>query len=130
MKILAIEDDSNTCVLLKRLLNEADIKWTDFRCIATLQAARHELEIFEPDFIFLDLKLPDSPDGKDAVKQILFFNKIAPTVVLTGMAENFFVQCMLAGAMDCLDKKLYIIPSNMAFLAHVIARAKLTWKKS
>jgi DNA-binding response OmpR family regulator len=128
MKILAIEDEPNICTLLRKLLSEADIKISDFRCLSTLSAGIEEVKNFTPDIIFLDLKLPDSPDGTDSVKVIPYLKSIAPVLVLTGLADSFFVECLEAGAEDCLDKKLYILPSNMSFLAHAIARAKLKWK--
>lgn len=129
MKILTIEDDEGICTLLKRLLKDADINWTDFRCIGTLEAGIKELETFSPDLIFLDLRLPDSQSGQESVDSIPFLNQFSPVIVLTGAAQLFFIQCLKNGAIDCLDKKLYTLPSNMAFLAQVIARAKVVWRK-
>lgn len=127
MKILAIEDDPGICALTKRVLDSAQVAVEDFRCLNTMEAGLAELDRFTPDLILLDLRLPGW-EVQDTLAKIPMLAGIAPVVVLSGTAEQHFVEAVELGAADCLSKSVYLMPRHEGFLAHQLALAQAHWR--
>ena len=105
-RILIIDDDPPTVVLLQAFLNgeEAEIKTVTESVHA--ERAFHE---FEPDLVLLDLHMPE-PDGLEILRRLQGIRGelgFVPIVVLTGddrkMARN---SALVLGADEFLTKPL------------------------
>ncbi|MGD0756625.1 MAG: LytTR family DNA-binding domain-containing protein [Bacteroidales bacterium] len=60
LSALVVDDEDNARILLKKLLEET-LLFNDIRLAQSVDSANTELARFEPDIIFLDIKMP----GKD-----------------------------------------------------------------
>lgn len=101
-KILAVEDEITTQVLLQRCLS---LKY-DLVIAANLERAKHSLENFKPDLILLDISLPDGNgfDFFDYLKEDLHMNRV-PVIFLTLEANTQMkVKSFSAGAYDYITK--------------------------
>ena len=79
-----MDDDEGIRLLIPRMLSNLGV--TTFTAATLAQAM--EIMASEPaDFIFLDLRLPDSPSAEKtlhAIQDLKMFNASAPVVVFTG----------------------------------------------
>lgn len=101
-KILAVEDETTTQVLLQRCLG---IKY-DLVMAATLERAKHNLEQFKPDLILLDIHLPDGNGFEffDFLKLDLHTSRV-PVIFLTLESDTQTkVKGFSAGAYDYITK--------------------------
>lgn len=101
-KILAVEDESTTQILLQRGLGHK----YDLVVAANLERARHHLEHFKPDLILLDIYLPDGNgfDFFNFIKQELHMQR-TPVIFLTLEADTQMkVKGFSAGAYDYITK--------------------------
>ncbi len=91
MKLLFVEDDVNQAELFARLLGKL-FAGNQFESCAkpTLAQAIMVVEEFDPDMIFLDLKLSDSPDWRETLKVIHGPFAKYPVFVLTGIIDPTF----------------------------------------
>lgn len=124
-KILAVEDEITTQVLLQRCLG---LKY-DLVIAANLERAKHSLENFKPDLVLLDIYLPDGNGFEffDYLKQDLNLQLI-PVIFLTLEADTQIkVKGFSAGAYDYITKPfnepelIARIDAHRAHSAEVIA---------
>jgi len=103
MKILVVEDDSETRRGVQLLLEEFDL---DVKAASTLAEGRAALASFDPDVCLTDLQLPDG-DGIDFIRDARAADPRREIVVLTGHGSlDTAVEAMKAGAFDYLVKPL------------------------
>lgn len=85
VRILICDDDEGIRIVIPRMLSELGV--TVLTAATFSQAVAVMAETPAPDFIFLDLGLPDTPskmETLESLKDLRIFNPAAPVVVLTG----------------------------------------------
>jgi len=103
MKVLVLEDDTETRRGVQTLLEEFDL---DVKSASTLAEGRAALASFDPDVCLTDLQLPDG-DGIDFIRDARAADSRREIVVLTGHGSlGTAVEAMKAGAFDYLVKPL------------------------
>jgi len=101
IKILFIDDEQDTCMLFKKMMDEAGFN------VFTATAAKEGLTLYKnekPHLVFLDIVMPD----KDGIKLLKEIKKIDPkqiVMMLTGCGEIASVRAaMKLGAYDYISK--------------------------
>ncbi len=101
-KILAVEDEATTQILLQRCLG---LKY-DLVIAANLERAKHILEHFKPDLVLLDIYFPDGNgfDFFEFLKQDIS-TQLIPVIFLTlESGTEIKVKSFSAGAYDYVTK--------------------------
>jgi two-component system LytT family response regulator len=101
MKALIVDDEDNARILLNKLLEET-LFFSEVKTAQSVDAAYSELEHFDPDIIFLDIKMP----GKDgfAFIQELPENYDAHKIVFVTAYDQFAIKAIKNQAFDYLLK--------------------------
>ncbi len=98
--ILVIEDETNICSFMKRVLTSHNYK-------VLLSASGKEglsmISSYCPDVVLLDLGLPDM-DGVEIIKQVRTWSSIPIIVISARIQENDKVEALDAGADDYITK--------------------------
>lgn len=101
IKILFIDDEPDTCMLFKKMMDEAGFN------VFTATAAKDGLTLYKnekPYIVFLDIVMPD----KDGIKLLKEIKKIDPkqiVMMITGCGEIGSVRAaMKLGAYDYISK--------------------------
>jgi CheY-like chemotaxis protein len=100
VKILVVDDEEGIRLILRRILDPLGCKVVTAANFA--EAVMQMSESPHPDFVFLDLRLPDSPNAMktlENLQDIRRFNPDAPVVVLTGDPDERLKQ--VAYIMGC-----------------------------
>lgn len=87
--VLVIEDDPGMRFLLEKMLSNLGVRILLAKTFGEAISAMNASP--KPDFICLDLKLPDSPDSHQtlqSIKDLRSFNPTIPILVLTGDTED------------------------------------------
>jgi len=101
LKALIIDDEEGARKLLKKLLDETHC-FNDLRFAHSSSSASAELKTFEPDMIFLDIKMPDK-DGFDFLNELNHRNG-RPGVVFVTAYEQYALKAIKYQAFDYLLK--------------------------
>jgi len=100
--ILVVDDEKDTCSLLKKLLEGCDVN-----SVTTGRKAINFVKKHRPDMVLLDLKLGDM-DGLTVLSKI---KKVSPRTFVTMISaygdENVKREAKSYGAFDFLDKPLF-----------------------
>lgn len=101
MKALIVDDEDNARILLNKLLEET-LLFSEVKTAQSVDAAYNELKNFDPDIIFLDIKMP----GKDgfAFIQELPANYNAHKIVFVTAYDQFAIKAIKNQAFDYLLK--------------------------
>jgi two-component system LytT family response regulator len=101
LRALIVEDEDSARKLLTKLLEET-LSFGEIRYAKSVGSANNELKEFDPDMIFLDIKMP----GKDgfAVVQDLQHKKNKPGIVFVTAYEQYAIQAIKNNAFDYLLK--------------------------
>jgi len=102
MKVLVIDDDA---AILEFITIAFDIGWPEAEIITT-HHARKGLDLVEtevPDFVILDLNLPDI-NGFEVLRKIRMFSSVPIIIVTVKDSEQDVVKCLSLGADDYLIK--------------------------
>jgi DNA-binding LytR/AlgR family response regulator len=101
LKALIVDDEEDARKLLAKLLEETQC-FNEMRIAKSVQLANNELTHFDPDLIFLDIKMP----GKDGFSIIheLEQKKNKPGIVFVTAYEQFAIQAIKHQAFDYLLK--------------------------
>jgi two-component system LytT family response regulator len=101
LNALVVDDEENARILLKKLLEETFF-FNDIRLVTSVEAAYSELSRFEPDIIFLDIKMP----GKDgfAFIQDLPRNIRINKIVFVTAYDQYAIKAIKNQAFDYLLK--------------------------
>jgi two-component system NtrC family response regulator len=102
-KILIIEDSIVSAMMMEATINR---KQPDFvvRNRRTLKGGREELDAFEANLIILDLSLPDSPEGTEALAAIAEFRRQGRCVIAASGFHDLKEKALAAGANDFISK--------------------------
>ncbi|MDP8231850.1 MAG: sigma-54 dependent transcriptional regulator, partial [Candidatus Zophobacter franzmannii] len=103
MKVLIIDDERNICRMLKEISEEEGYL---AETALTAKDGRELIDAFNPDMLFLDVKLPDM-SGLDLLETIQNSGYNFPVVMISGHGNiQVAVQALKSGAMDFLEKPL------------------------
>jgi two-component system LytT family response regulator len=114
LNALVVDDEDSARRLLKKLLEET-LFFKDIRLVQSVNAANAELIHFEPDIIFLDIKLP----GKDGFSLINDLKELyqSPEIVFVTAYDQYAIKALRNHAFDYLLK-----PVNRKDLKQCITR--------
>src|SRR5512141_2470724 len=114
MTALIVDDEENARILLDKLLEET-LMFSEVRAAQSVDAAYTELKHFDPDIIFLDIKMP----GKDGFEfiQELPPNYNAHKIVFVTAYDQFAIKAIKNQAFDYLLK-----PVNRKELTQCLSR--------
>jgi two-component system LytT family response regulator len=101
LRALIVDDEENARILLNKLLEET-LLFNDIRSAQSVDTAYNELTRFEPDIIFLDIKMP----GKDG---FTFIQELPPgdnskKIVFVTAYDQFAIKAIKNQAFDYLLK--------------------------
>jgi two-component system, LytTR family, response regulator len=101
LRALIVDDEENARILLNKLLEET-LLFDDIRSAQSVDSAYNELNRFEPDIIFLDIKMP----GKDGFTfiQELPASAQAQKIVFVTAYDQFAIKAIKNQAFDYLLK--------------------------
>jgi two-component system, LytTR family, response regulator len=101
LSALIIDDEESARKLLNKLLEETQY-FSDIRLAKSVTSANNELTQFEPDIIFLDIKMP----GKDGFTLIhdLPLKKRKPGIVFVTAYDQYAIKAIKNQAFDYLLK--------------------------
>lgn len=101
LRALIVDDEESARKLLHKLLEETNY-FCDIRLSHSVSSANIELNHFEPDLIFLDIKMP----GKDGFAFIndLQIKSIKPGIVFVTAYEQYAIKAIKNQAFDYLLK--------------------------
>lgn len=111
---LVVDDEESARKLLKKLLEETSF-FNEIRTASSVNTANSEMSQFDPDLVFLDIKMP----GKDGFSFIndLKQNFRDPEIVFVTAYEHFAIKALRNQAFDYLLK-----PVNRKELKQCVAR--------
>ena len=101
LRALIVDDEDNARILLSKLLEET-LLFNDIRSAESVDSAYAELRRFEPDIIFLDIKMPGK-DGFTFIRDLPNSYKILKIVFVTAF-DQFAIQAIKNQAFDYLLK--------------------------
>ncbi len=121
MKILIVEDSQDIATSLTICFK---IRWPEVQLVfANLGAkAIESVKTEKPDFIILDLGLPDM-DGREVLAEVRRFSNIPITVLSVRNQDSDKASCLEAGANDYITKPF----SALNLMARIKATYE-TWK--
>jgi two-component system LytT family response regulator len=98
---LIVDDEESARKLLNKLLEETSC-FKEIRTASSVNNANSEMTLFEPDLVFLDIKMP----GKDGFSFIndLKLNFHNPEVVFVTAYEHYAIKALRSQAFDYLLK--------------------------
>ncbi len=120
-KILLIEDDIDTAVILKRILEE-----NNYTLEYTTRGGEgiEKIKEFRPDLILLDYILPDT-DGIEMLKRIKEKYPEIPVIIITSYgSEDLAVHLLKKGADDYISKPLASMREILLKIEENIKRVK------
>ena len=100
MKALIVEDSSTLCAIYEAYLAGLGL---EIHTATTLDDARASLLRLKPDFVLLDIELPDG-NGLDLLSDTDRMNPIPVSVVMTGHGTEWAERALNRGAADFLAK--------------------------
>lgn len=101
LRALIVDDEENARILLSKLLEET-LLFNEIRSAESVDSAYDELRRFEPDIIFLDIKMPGK-DGFTFIRELPQDHKILKIVFVTAF-DQFAIQAIKNQAFDYLLK--------------------------
>ncbi|MBN2829356.1 MAG: sigma-54-dependent Fis family transcriptional regulator [Candidatus Cloacimonetes bacterium] len=103
MKVLIIDDERNICRMLKEIAEEEGYL---AETAITAKDGRDLMDAFNPDMLFLDVKLPDK-SGLDLLEELRKSGFTLPVVMISGHGNiPTAVKALKSGAVDFLEKPL------------------------
>jgi DNA-binding LytR/AlgR family response regulator len=99
LSALIVDDEENARKLLAKLLEETFF-FSEIRLAQSVTSANNELAKFDPDLIFLDIKMPGK-DGFTIVHDLLQ-KKMKPGIVFVTAYDQFAIQAIKNQAFDYL----------------------------
>jgi DNA-binding LytR/AlgR family response regulator len=103
LKALIVDDEEKARKLLKKLLDETHF-FTDLRLADSASAASDEMRDFDPDMVFLDIRMPEK-DGFDILMEMSHRN-CRPGIVFVTAYEQYALKAIKNQAFDYLLKPI------------------------
>ena len=100
MKALIVEDSTTLCAIYEAYLAGLGL---EIHIATTLEDARTSLRRLKPDFVLLDIELPDG-NGLDLLSETGAMTPMPVTVVMTGHGTEWAERALDRGAADFLAK--------------------------
>ena len=100
MKALIVEDSTTLCAIYEAYLSGLGL---EIHAVTSLAEAKKSAVLFRPDFILLDIELPDG-NGLDLINEIDSLQPRPVTVVMTGHGSEWAERALAEGAADFLAK--------------------------
>ena len=130
VKILLIEDNSESAQSLSIRLSHENESSYQVECCGTLQAGLERLKKGNIDVILLDLSLPDSR-GLDTFDTLHRLVPNVPVIVLTSFADQTFaIETLRKGACDYLVKGEFDYRMIPRVIRYALERHKITTELS
>lgn len=122
--ILIVEDDDMHFELIERGF-ENNLEFSIVRA-ENLAQARRQIDIFRPDLVIVDWKLPDGV-GSELIEKDESGLPVLPIMLMTSFGnETLAVEAIKMGALDYIVKS----PDAFADMAHIAERALKDWRFS
>lgn len=119
LSALIIDDEESARRLLKKLLEESEY-FSDIRMVESASAAYTELSRFNPDIIFLDIKMPGR-DGFSFIHELPHQNKNTGIVFVTAF-EQYAIKAIKNQAFDYLLKPVNRKELNQCIIKFIEAK--------
>lgn len=129
LRALIVDDEEGARKLLKKLLDETHL-FHDLRLACSGSSAKTELKEFDPDMIFLDIKMPEK-DGFEFLNDLSYRNG-RPGIVFVTAYEQYALKAIKNQAFDyllkpvnrkelkqCVQKYISTIKENATMVPHV-----------
>lgn len=100
MRALIVEDSTTLCAIYEAYLSGLGL---EIHAVTSLAEAKKSAVLFRPDFILLDIELPDG-NGLDLINEIDSLQPRPVTVVMTGHGSEWAERALTKGAADFLAK--------------------------
>ena len=100
MRALIVEDSTTLCAIYEACLNGLGL---EIHAVTSLAEAKKSVVLFRPDFILLDIELPDG-NGLDLINEIDSLQPKPVSVVMTGHGSEWAERALAKGAADFLAK--------------------------
>lgn len=100
MKALIVEDSTTLCAIYEAYLSGLGLQ---IQAVTSLTEARGLIRAFRPDFILLDIELPDG-NGLDLMGDLDALQPRPVSVVMTGHGSEWAEKALAEGAADFLAK--------------------------
>jgi two-component system, LytTR family, response regulator len=101
LSALIVDDEENARILLSKLLEET-LLFNDIRLSNSVDAAYRELSQFEPDIVFLDIKMPEK-DGFTFIHDLPENHRLQKIVFVTAY-DQYAIKAIKNQAFDYLLK--------------------------
>ena len=85
MRALIVEDSTTLCAIYEAYLNGLGL---EIHAVTSLTEAKKSVALFRPDFILLDIELPDG-NGLDLINEIDSLQPKPVSVVMTGHGSEW-----------------------------------------
>lgn len=122
MKILIVEDDTELCLALKRVLAHTNHVT---KCVDKMAKCPRAIVDFQPQAIILDLGLPDSQGLETLEAMFGLVDHTVPVIVFTGQ-PLLASSCLELGAVEYLVKGSFSTVDIPRVLEQAVARHKLS----
>jgi len=100
VRALIVEDSTTLCAIYEAYLSGLGL---EIHAVTSLAEAKKSVSLFRPDFILLDIELPDG-NGLDLINEIDTVQPKPVTVVMTGHGSEWAEGALAKGAADFLAK--------------------------
>lgn len=100
MKALIVEDSTTLCAIYEAYLSGLGL---EIHAVTSLAEAKKSAVLFRPDFILLDIELPDG-NGLDLINEVHSLQPKPVSVVMTGHGSEWAERALSKGAADFLAK--------------------------
>ena len=100
MKALIVEDSTTLCAIYEVYLSGLGL---EILAVTSLAEAKKSIAFFRPDFILLDIELPDG-NGLELIGDLDSVQPTPVTIVMTGHGSEWAERALAKGAADFLAK--------------------------
>ena len=100
MKALIVEDSTTLCAIYEAYLSGLGL---EILAVTSLAEAKKSIAFFRPDFILLDIELPDG-NGLELIVDLDSVQPTPVTIVMTGHGSEWAERALAKGAADFLAK--------------------------
>jgi len=122
LKILIVEDDAASRILLQRMLAKTPLPISEIGCADSLRASFELLDTNDFDVVMLDLNLPDSSGFETLVKTGEKWPHLAIVVVTGCTSEEIGLEAISMGAQEYLVKGRYDLTTLSKSVRYAVER--------